>query len=296
MGRPLYAYRLGRGESARAIIGGIHGGYEWNTIELVSATLEHFRTYTTEVPANVTLYLIPNMNPDGYAAGTSPEVGRMNGNLVDLNRNWDYQWQMTATHGTRPVKAGAAPFSEPETAATRDFILAHNIELAVFYHSAMGVVFSGADRENSATFELTQMLSQVTGYPHQTEGIYGQITTGDAIDYLSTVGIAATEIELTTHDRVSEQEWQRNLAGMRAFLNWTIPEVSRASSEEAVIEGDWMYESYIVQGGDSLLAIAEQYDIAMGSTRYEELLRVNNIKENDVIQAGAELKIPVRTH
>jgi hypothetical protein len=58
-----------------------------------------------------------------------------------LNRNWDYQWQMTATHGMRVVSAGSYPFSEPETAALRDFILLNDVELVIFYHSAMGVVF-----------------------------------------------------------------------------------------------------------------------------------------------------------
>ncbi|MEA3308854.1 MAG: hypothetical protein U9Q70_04995, partial [Chloroflexota bacterium] len=34
-GFPLLVYRLGTGSSVRMIIGGIHGGYEWNTIVLV---------------------------------------------------------------------------------------------------------------------------------------------------------------------------------------------------------------------------------------------------------------------
>ena len=141
------------------------------------------------IPPNVTLYIIPCANPDGAEAGTDAVYGRMNGNGVDLNRNWDYQWQMTATHGTRPVSAGAYAFSEPETVALRDFIFERNITAAIFYHSAMGKIFSGADREGSATFELAKMMSEVTGYPHALEGVPGQITTGDAIDYLSTKGV-----------------------------------------------------------------------------------------------------------
>jgi hypothetical protein len=282
---PLYAYRFGYGESARIIIGGIHGGYEWNTIELVSDTLEYYQEHWEEIPSNITLYLIPNMNPDGYAADTSAEIGRMNGNLVDLNRNWDYQWQITATHGTRPVKAGTGPFSEPETAATRDFILNHKIELAIFYHSAMGVIFSGAEREKCATFELAEMLSQVTGYPHQTEGIYGQITTGDAIDYLSDIGIAAAEVELTTHSSIGESEWQRNLAGIRAFLNWTVP-------GEIFGEDEWKYVIYTIQVDDTLWGIAENYGMDTNSSRYKEFLRVNNVDENAIIRVGDVLTIP----
>ena len=117
------------------IAAGVHGGYEWNTVVLVSETLKHLQANPNLIPQNVTLYVIPCANPDGYAAGTDRDVARMNGNGVDLNRNWDYQWQVTATHGTRPVNAGTGPFSEPETAALRDLILGNGVEAAIFYHS-----------------------------------------------------------------------------------------------------------------------------------------------------------------
>ena len=230
--RPLEAYRIGTGASARAIIGGIHGGYEWNTVELVNDMLTYFRENPDLISPDTTLYIITCANPDGYAAGTSPEIARMDGNGVDLNRNWDYQWQMTATHGMRVVSAGSYPFSEPETAALRDFILLNDVELVIFYHSAMGVVFSGADRISSVTYDLAEMLSGVTGYPHQSEGVPGQITTGDSIDWLSTQGIAAAEIELSTHQLIGEDEWQKNLSGVLAFLNWSIPEPMSETGQE----------------------------------------------------------------
>ncbi|MFQ6100347.1 MAG: M14 family zinc carboxypeptidase [Anaerolineae bacterium] len=221
-GRPLVAYRLGTGPSVHAVIGGIHGGYEWNTVDLVSETLEYLQENSTQVPAEVTLYVIPCANPDGYAAGSDREHGRVNGNGVDLNRNWDYEWQPTATHGTRPVNAGAYPFSEPETAALRDLILGRNVEAAIFYHSALAKVFYGAEREKSATYELAVVVSEATGYPIAA-GVPGQISTGDAIDWMSAQGLAGVEVELTTHEGI---EWERNLRGLLAFLNWRPPSLS----------------------------------------------------------------------
>jgi hypothetical protein len=215
-GRPLLAYRLGAGPSARVIIGAIHGGYERNTAVLVSKALEYLRKNPALVPDKVTLYVIPCANPDGYAAGTDRERGRMNGNGVDLNRNWDYHWQPTATHGVRPVNAGTRPFSEPETAALRDFILERDAEAAIFYHSAMARIFYGAERDRSAAYELALVVSEATGYPIAT-GIPGQITTGDAIDWMSAQGLAGIEVELTTHEGI---EWERNLSGLAAFLDW----------------------------------------------------------------------------
>ena len=215
--RPLLAYRFGTGPSVHVIVGGIHGGYEWNTVVLVSETLKYLQENPSLVPDGVTLYVIPCANPDGYAAGTGREHGRMNGNGVDLNRNWDYHWQPMATHGARPVNTGAYAFSEPGTAALRDFILERDVEAAIFYHSAMARVFYGAERDQSASYELAQVVSEATGYPIAAS-VPGQITTGDAIDWMSAQGLAGIEVELTTHEDI---EWERNLQGLLAFLNWT---------------------------------------------------------------------------
>ncbi|MDF1512450.1 MAG: M14 family zinc carboxypeptidase [Anaerolineae bacterium] len=284
-GRPIYAHRFGTGPSSRAIIGAIHGGYEWNTATMLTRTLTLLLDNPLWVPSGVTLYVIPNMNPDGYAAGTDAIIARMNANLVDLNRNWDYQWQMTATHGTRPVKAGTKPFSEPETRGVRDFILENDIEAVIFYHSALGVVFHGANVEKSHTYALTQSISEATGYPIQ-ESIPGQITTGDAIDYLSEIGIAGTEVELTTHSEVSEEEFQRNINGLKAFLAWTPDEESLISDDNITIEASsWM--THVIKEGDTLSALALEY-----STTIEQLMVINGLSEGDTLYIGADILVP----
>ena len=218
-GRPLLAYRCGDGPSARAIIGGIHGGYEWNTATLVSTMLKYLQDNPDLVPEDVTLYIIPCANPDGCAAGTDRVDGRMNGNGVDLNRNWDYEWQPAATHGTCAVNAGDGPFSEPETAALRDLILDRGLEAAILYHSAMARIFHGLETRKSATYELAVAVSEATGYP-VAASVPGQITTGDAVDWMSAKGLPGVEVELTTHDGI---EWARNLRGLEAFLSWVAP-------------------------------------------------------------------------
>jgi len=218
-GRPLVVYRLGTGPIKRALIGAIHGGYEWNTAELMTATLKHLRDQPDLIPPELTLYILPIANPDGYAAGTDPIVARMNGNGVDLNRNWDYRWRMRATHGTRPVSAGTEPFSEPETRAIRDFVVGHKIEAVIIYHSAYSAVFQGAGVMTSKTVELAKLIAQATGYRYAPEGVPGQITTGNAIDYLTVHGIDAIEVELATHH---DLDWERNLRGIVAFLTWNL--------------------------------------------------------------------------
>jgi hypothetical protein len=278
-GNELLAYRLGTGPSARALIGGIHGGYEWNTTALVSETLDHLQQNPDLIPSDVTLYIIPLANPDGAAAGTDAIHGRVNGNNVDLNRNWDYQHQITATHGTRPVYAGDFPFSEPETRALRDFIFERDIELAIFYHSALAKIFSGAERENCATFELAEMMSEVTGYPHSPEGVYGQVTTGDAIDYLSKVGITAIEIELTNHTDI---DWEQNWRGVVAFMDWEIPQEGEVPQEAGE------HIRHEVQPGETLSHLALEY----GVDEADILAANDGIDDPDQILVGQVILIP----
>lgn len=163
----------------------------------------------------------------------------------------------------------------------RDFLLGRRVEAVIFYHSAMGQIFSGADRTHSTTEELAVIMSEITGYRYAPEGVPGQITTGDAIDYLSTQGIAAIEIELTNHEDI---EWERNLPGILAFLDWTpglVPPIPLATFEGECI-------MYIVQPGDTLSGIAESYNVDL-----EILQRVNNIANPNSIQSGQSICIPI---
>jgi len=160
---------------------------------------------------------VPLLNPDGAVAGVDRIRGRMNANTVDLNRNWDHAWRAQAWHGMNPISGGSAPFSEPETRAMRNFIRDRDVRAAVFYHSQLGAVFYGAGVTETQTLELATVMSRATRYPVM-HGFPGQVTTGNAIDYLTMhAGVAAVEIELFARFDI---EWVRNLAGIRAFLRW----------------------------------------------------------------------------
>jgi LysM repeat protein len=286
-GRPLNVYRLGYGPRKRALIGAIHGGYEWNTVDLMTKTLDYLSDAPELIPPELTLYILPIANPDGYAAGTDPIVARMNAHGVDLNRNWDYQWQMTATHGTRPVSAGTAPFSEPETIALRDFLVNNEIEAVIFYHSAFTAVFQGAGITTSQTVELAQLVAEATGYRYAPQGVPGQITTGDAIDWLTVNGITAIEVELTTHQAL---DWEQNLAGLSVFLSWDLQEDVPPTPTEptSMMETSTPTQTiYIVQPGDTLGSIALKF-----SKTVEEIVQANHLADSNFIKVGQELVIP----
>jgi len=69
-GKRLDAYRFGSGPIVRMIIGGIHGGYEANTATLVYMLRDDLRSGLIKVPGDITLYLLPMLNPDVFR---SPE-------------------------------------------------------------------------------------------------------------------------------------------------------------------------------------------------------------------------------
>lgn len=230
--RPLSAYQFKNGSNKVVIIGGIHGGYEWNTHALAVQAIDYFAENPDTIPDSVTLYIIPSANPDGQAlvnemVETLPVddiaeipleetlLGRVNANEVDLNRNWDCEWRESAYWRDQWVRGGSEPFSEPETQALRDFLLATSPEVVVFLHSASdGVFASGCGEMYGPSLNAANIYGLASGYPvHEKFDAYP--VTGDAGDWLATQGIAAITVELKNH---TDLDLVENLAGMKAIL------------------------------------------------------------------------------
>src|SRR3989344_5512543 len=64
-GRDIIAYHFGAGEKEILFVGGIHGGYEWNTVLVAQELIDTLREDPSVVPANVRVTVIPVLNPDG---------------------------------------------------------------------------------------------------------------------------------------------------------------------------------------------------------------------------------------
>ena len=227
-GFPLTAYQFKNGPQHIIIVGGIHGGYEWNTILLAYEAIEYFKNHPEAVPETVTLIIIPSANPDGQELTTGKSgyfttadlaedtiPGRFNGNDVDLNRNWDCQWTANAMWRGRVVSGGEKPFSEPETIVLRDFLLRHQPEAVIFLHSAANGVFaSGCSDMHQPSMDLAWIYGEAAGYP-VFEQFSAYEVTGDAGDWLTTQGIASISIELRNHENL---DLEKNLSGMLAVL------------------------------------------------------------------------------
>lgn len=233
--RPIYAYQFGQGPTQIMVVGGIHGGYEWNSIVLAHRLLDYFTNNPAEIPSDITLTIIPSANPDGHylisgedgnfdAADISQDTspGRFSANTidglpVDLNRNWDCNWSPTALWRNTEVSGGSAPFSEPETSALRNFFLSQNPQAVIFLHSAANGVFaSGCGAVHTPSYDLAAVYASAAAYPIFDTFDFYEIT-GDAGDWLTTQGIASISIELITHEAI---EFDKNLNGVKAVLGY----------------------------------------------------------------------------
>lgn len=112
---------MNNGAASRTfLIGGMHGDE--------AATIELLRNF--HPGAGATVALLPVANPDGAERAT-----RYNARGVDLNRNFSFNWR---PDGLEP--GGPAPWSEPESRALRDFILAWKPSKIISLHWALAEI------------------------------------------------------------------------------------------------------------------------------------------------------------
>jgi len=231
-GRDIKAYFYGTGETELLFVGGIHGGYSWNTALLAYDLMNYFKTNPNTIPENIKVTIIPVLNPDGLnkVVGTSSVFsaanvskseavtvsGRFNSNNVDLSRNFDCDWQTNAKWQNKDVSGGNSVFSEAESMAIKNYIELKKPEAVVVWYSAAGGVYSSNCHTGilPETNTLTTTYSKASGYPaHSDFDFY--TTTGDIVNWLAKIKIPAISVLLTNHTDV---ELDKNLAGVKALI------------------------------------------------------------------------------
>lgn len=151
-------------------IGGVHGD-EPEGVELATKTLNWLKTHKVESPFQWSL--IPCLNPDGVTLKQ-----RVNGNNVDLNRNYPSQ-DWNGEHSKKRYYPGPTPGSEPEVQALTKLIKHTQPKLIVHCHSWKPcVVYSGEGGARAA-----QLLAECSGYKLQTH--IGYDTPGSLSSYAS---------------------------------------------------------------------------------------------------------------
>lgn len=232
--RDIVAYHYGTGTKEVLFVGGIHGGYEWNTVLVAYELMEYLDKTPTAIPKNVRVTVIPVLNPDGLnkIVGTDGKFtkddvpteanatvpGRFNANNVDLNRNFDCDWQTTGKWQNTNVSGGSKIFSEPESQAIQKYEAEHDLTAVVVWYSAAGGVYaSNCHKEVSKeTLALTNAYAKASGYPaHESFDFYA--ITGDMVNWFAKNDVPAISVLLTSHTDV---EWSKNKAGVEAILKY----------------------------------------------------------------------------
>jgi len=124
--RPIVAVESGDFDASRRIlvVGCIHGN------EPAGIAVAH-QLDEEPPPHELDLWVIPNLNPDGAAAGT-----RGNAHGVDLNRNFPWRWRRLAgVHDSGPQ-----PLSEPESRLAYALITTLSPRVSIWFHQHLDLV------------------------------------------------------------------------------------------------------------------------------------------------------------
>ena len=234
-GSEIVAFHYGTGDTEILFVGGIHGGYAWNTVLVAHEAMDYLEKNPEVIPDNMRVTVIPVLNPDGLykvvgahtGKFTKEDVsplrdvqvsGRFNAHVVDLNRNFDCDWQSTGMWQKTPVDGGSATFSEPESMAIKKYVETNKPKAVVAWFSSAGGVFSSSCNNGilSETSIINDLYAEASGYPsYDSFDFYA--TTGDMANWLSKINIPAISVLLTTHE---DTEWSKNKAGIEALLNY----------------------------------------------------------------------------
>jgi protein MpaA len=145
-GRPIVAVEVGNPVGKRVlVVGSIHGDEQGGI--LVAKALERLHQ------ADLDLWIVPDLNPDGAAADT-----RHNAHGVDLNRNFPVGW--------RPMSgfyaSGPHPLSERESRIARALILRIHPRLTIWFHQHLDLVWAAG-----GSHRIEKIFARVSGLPYR---------------------------------------------------------------------------------------------------------------------------------
>ena len=228
--RPITAHVVGQGALKVVIVG--------MAAPLPGQLLEHFRAQPEQTPPEISLWIVPEMNPDG---AVSPYF---NAAQVDPYRNADTRHDdcagnaWTSNPNDLPTGGGGAfPFSEPESQALRHFL--EDAWLVLFYQQTdtpggIAQISPESCRQHRPSARLTALLTNASRYAVAPD--YG--LSGNWVDYLVGQGIASARIKLPPN---RSDNWQSDLAGVQRVLA-SIDDLSGAAALDQGAAFTWLDE------------------------------------------------------
>lgn len=216
-------------------------------IEFIQHLLDNHQTdpRITQALTRNTLYMVPCLNPDGFEYSQQHfsfwrKNRRDNGDGtvgVDLNRNFSVNFQPRSNTSSN-IYPGPSAFSEPETQAIRDFVLAHkNITIALDYHSQGNVFFPAHKFNHESEIEGTDLNLLCANMNHEIHKVTGRkyginrgkppanLIHGSGREYYYSLGIISAVVEVGTRNIPDY------LANMSQSVDENIPALRHALSE-----------------------------------------------------------------
>jgi carboxypeptidase T len=218
-GRELFVIKISDNvetdeDEPNIFIVGCHHAREWLSVEIPLLFAQHLLTHYSDnstaqkIVNGAQIYIMPIQNPDGLEYSIHHyfywrKNRRYNGDFcwgVDTNRNYGYMWGY-ADDGSSPdptseVYRGPYPFSEPETAAVRDFLLTHPPAGTLSYHNfSQSILFPWSyttdltpDDEDMRAIakKMQELIFAVNGrtYRYGTGSEILYTSNGDTIDWV----------------------------------------------------------------------------------------------------------------
>ncbi len=143
-GQEIRAFALGSGRPRVLVVGCIHGDECAGSV--VATRLLHAHS-----PARGSIWLVPDLNPDGHA-----DTRRTNARGVDLNRNFPGTWRPLST-------SGSAPGSEVETQVAMRLIRRLRPDVTIWFHQPQALV-----RASGPSVEVARRYAELAGMRFRT--------------------------------------------------------------------------------------------------------------------------------
>lgn len=228
-GRELWAIKISDNVAqdepeSTVVFLGAHHAREWISVDVPFLLAKQLvtqygaDTMVTRLVNQTEIWVVPMVNPDGHQYSvTSQRLWRKNrrnnrdGTFgVDLNRNYGYQWGGPGSSGDTfsDIYRGAAPFSEPETQAVRDFLQQNRPSSLISYHNfSQLILYPWGYTDNPAPdktllhnlavamADRIRVVHNVSYTPEQSSDLY--LASGDTTDWLYALfGVPCFTIEL----------------------------------------------------------------------------------------------------
>lgn len=227
MGKEIKCVKIGRGKK-KIVINGAHHGLEYITSAFLTEFIKKYsevllnneKMYdfdAVKLFCNTTLYIVPMLNPDGVDIAihglditnswhrklislvgihSFQAVWQANANGVDLNHNYDADWQITVDSPAPSKFGGEYAFDQPETQHMVKLIRETDCDMLLCFHSqGREIYYDFNGYQDKVSKNIAQKMAKISGYEVKTP--IGSAAYGGCKDwFLKEFGRSAFTVEV----------------------------------------------------------------------------------------------------